>query len=88
MTTYVTGDVHGDIDIGKLTSRIWPEGLGLGEDDRIVICGDFGLAWSDPPAASDEWWLDWLEGKPWGETLFVDGNHENHDLLDAMPVSE
>lgn len=88
MTTYVTGDIHGDHDIAKLSTKNWPEGAGLRADDRLMICGDFGLVWSDPPEKSDAYWLDWLEDKPWGETLFCDGNHENHDLLDAMPVSE
>lgn len=31
--------------------------------------------------------MDWLENKPW-TTLFVDGNHENFDMLEAMPVEE
>ena len=84
---FVTGDIHGSIDIRKLGRRRWPEGATLTRDDYLVICGDFGLVWSDPPSASDEWWLGWLEDRPW-TTLFVDGNHENHDLLDAMSVTE
>lgn len=87
MATWVTGDVHGPIDIGKLSSKNWPEGRTLTEDDRLLVCGDFGLVWVDPPSSEDKYWLKWLESKPWGETVFVDGNHENHDLLDAMPVT-
>lgn len=84
---YVTGDTHGPHDIRKLGAGPFPEGRDLTRDDFVVICGDFGLVWSDPPSGEDEWWLGWLEGKPW-TTLFVDGNHENHDLLDAMPVED
>lgn len=35
--------------------------------------------------ASERWWLAWFDERPF-ETLFVDGNHENFDRLDAMPV--
>lgn len=44
------------------------------------------MPWSDPSSRSDSYWLSWLESCPWGETCFVDGNHENHDLLDSLPV--
>lgn len=87
MATYVTGDIHASYDIHKLATAKWMRGRELTGTDRVLICGDFGLVWSDPPAKEDVYWLDWLESKPWGETLFVDGNHENHDLLDSMPVS-
>ena len=33
----------------------------------------------------EKYWLDWLDKKPF-TTLFIDGNHENHDRLDAMEV--
>lgn len=32
----------------------------------------------------DQYWLDWLNKKPF-TTLFLDGNHENFDLLNAFP---
>lgn len=31
--------------------------------------------------------LAWYEDQPW-TTLFVDGNHENHDVIDTLPVTE
>lgn len=43
-------------------------------------------ALSDPYESKfEKWWLKWLESKPW-TTLFVDGNHENHERLSAMRV--
>ena len=84
---FVTGDTHGSNDILKLTGKYWPEGGNLGRDDLLVICGDFGLVWSEPASEESGFWLDWLEARPW-TTLFVDGNHENHDLLDGYAVSE
>ena len=82
---YVTGDIHGWLDIGKLTPDRWPEGTELRHSDFLVICGDFGLFWSNPPTLEEKFFLDWLDSRPW-TTLFVDGNHENYDLLDALPT--
>ena len=80
---FVTGDVHGRIDIGKLGSKLFPQGRKLDRDDYVIICGDFGCVWNGDN--QDRYWLDWLEDKPF-TTLFVDGNHENFDMLDAMDV--
>lgn len=82
---FVTGDIHGHIDIHKLTSDMWPEGRTLTRDDYLVICGDFGNVWNMD--RSDQYWLNWLENKPW-TTLWVDGNHENHDLIDGFDTEE
>ena len=82
---YVTGDTHGSYDIHKLSTRHWPEGRGLCRDDLLVICGDFGCVWNMDQ--SDLYWQDWLEEKPW-TTLWVDGNHENHGLIDTFEVEE
>lgn len=83
---FVTGDIHGPGDIRKLTEERWPQGSELSREDFLVICGDFGLVWSEPPSDDARLWLDWLEGRPW-ITLFLDGNHENFDLLDSFSVS-
>ena len=82
---YVTGDTHGYIDIHKLNSKNFPEGRTLTKDDYVIICGDFGFVWDG--GKEDQWWLNWLDNKPW-TTLFVDGNHENHDMLEQMEVTE
>ncbi len=86
---YVTGDVHGNIDINKLSAKNWPIGNTLTHTDYLIVCGDFGLIWDDPDniTAEEKYWLEWLSKKPW-TTLFVDGNHENHDRLATYPVEE
>ena len=82
---YVTGDTHGNIDIGKLSrSNLLTQGIEPGEGDYLVICGDFGLVFSPEGTAEERWWLNWLDKKPW-TTLFVDGNHENFARLNALP---
>ncbi|MBP3893285.1 MAG: ROK family protein [Atopobiaceae bacterium] len=85
MAVYVTGDIHGWLDIGKLTPDRWPAGSKLRKSDFLIICGDFGLVWTDPPTLEEKFFIDWLDNRPW-TTLFIDGNHENYDLLDSFPT--
>ena len=82
---YVTGDTHGDIDSGKLTNKRFPRQKSLTKDDYLIICGDFGYIWWGN--RKDLYWVQWLSRKPW-TTLFVDGNHENFDIINEYPVSE
>ena len=82
---FVTGDTHAHIDIRKLNTENFPIQKELTRDDYVIICGDFGLVWDG--GKSDQWWQEWLADKPF-TTLWVDGNHENHDLLGQYPVSE
>lgn len=86
MATYVTGDIHGGIGIGRLTPDRWRLGQSLRRCDYLLICGDFGLVWEENTSLENRYFLDWLNNQPW-TTLFIDGNHENHDLLDSYPVS-
>lgn len=80
---YVTGDMHGSIDILKLIDNNFPEGRNLTKDDYVIICGDFGLVWNN--SAKERYWLKWLQERSF-TTLFIDGNHENFDLLNNYPV--
>lgn len=73
---FVTGDIHGGRDIGKLNSKNFPEGRSLTKEDYVIICGDFGLIFWESPTPEEEYWLKWLNNKKW-TTLFIDGNHDN-----------
>lgn len=87
---YVVGDTHGTIDIDNLSNaKMKRRGVCPlpGEGDHVIIAGDFGLVWADPPSKEERYWLEWLDDKPF-ETLFVDGNHENFPLLDSFPEEE
>lgn len=82
---FITGDTHGDIDWQKINTKNFPEQKELTKDDYLIITGDFGGVW----------FLDKTDAyiqKNYGQrnftTLFIDGNHENHAALDAMPVDE
>ncbi|MEK8132954.1 metallophosphoesterase [Paenibacillus filicis] len=84
---YITGDVHGSVSIGKrLNTRNFPQQKSLTKKDYVIIAGDFGLVWNNDK--EDMYWRKWLNKEKSFTTLFIDGNHENHDLLDAYPVEE
>lgn len=82
---YITGDLHGDIDIGKLSAKAFPQQKTLTKDDYVIVCGDFGLVWDD--SSREHYWRKWLSKKNF-TTLFVDGNHENFPLLRTFPTVE
>lgn len=83
MAVFVTGDTHGDFT--RLRPLFFPEQSELTKEDYVIICGDFGGVWDNSP--EDAYWLDWLEEKPF-TTLFLDGNHENFDLLAGYPTEQ
>ena len=53
--------------------------------DYLIILGDFGGIWDG--SIWDDELLDWYEKQPY-TVLFVDGNHENHYLLNKYPVED
>lgn len=87
MAVFLTGDIHGELDIAKVEAFSDRAGAELTRDDFLIILGDFGLVWHDPVTPEEAARLDWFETQPW-TTLFIDGNHENFDLLDAFSVEE
>ena len=80
---YITGDTHGLIDFEKLL-RFAKKNKHLTKKDYIIICGDFGGVWDK---ATLEEVLDKFSALPF-TILFVDGNHENFDMLNAYPVEK
>lgn len=82
---FITGDCHATIDFHKLNSDNFPEGKTLDKDDYVIVCGDMGVVWDG--SGEDKWLQKWYANKPW-TTLFIDGNHENHQMLAAFPVEE
>ncbi len=80
---YITGDIHGEINVKRFNTRNFPQQKNMTKDNYVIIAGDFGLVWN--MSKEDLYWLKWLEQKNF-TTLFIDGNHENHERLDAYPV--
>lgn len=80
---YATGDTHGNFQ--RFGMKFFPEQRSMARSDYMIICGDFGGLWDN--SKKEKYWLDWLEDKPF-TTLFVDGNHENFELLNSLPKTE
>ena len=80
MAISFTGDTHGDFR--RFLPKAFPEQAGMTKSDYMIICGDFGGLWA--AGRRQEQVLDWLDSLPF-TLLFVTGNHENYDLIEAYP---
>lgn len=78
---YITGDVHGDIDFGKFV-HLRANNVSL--DDYLVILGDAGICWS--PEFTRK--IITMYRKLNITVIFLDGNHENFDMLESLPLVE
>lgn len=77
---FITGDTHGDRDrLSRWRLRKLQEG------DTLIICGDFGFLWDD--SKSEQSYLQNL-GKRKYNICFIDGTHENFDLLNNYEISQ
>ena len=75
---YVTGDMHGEI------SRFdAPEFRRLKKGDAVIVCGDFGFIWDGGEKETKN--LRKIGKKKYG-VYFLDGAHENFELLEKYPV--
>lgn len=82
---YVTGDVHGELDISKLNNSKFKAQKDMTKSDYLIVAGDFGLLFS---GTKQELYLrNELNNRKF-TTLWVDGNHENFDMLERYPVTE
>ena len=77
---YVTGDMHGQI------ARFDDPALRkLKERDTLLICGDFGFLWNGSAAEMNT--LKKLSKKKYN-ICFVDGTHENFDMLSRLKIKK
>ena len=77
---YFTGDMHGDRRrFGTLRLRL------MGPKDALVVCGDFGFLWNGGPEERET--LEWI-GRRRYPVLFLEGTHDNLELLNSYPVEE
>jgi hypothetical protein len=81
MATYLTGDTHGGRDKGGIPRWHGTVRDTLTRSDHLIIAGDCGAFWAEDSTADFRAWLQEL-----GCTvLFIDGNHEDHQRLAALP---
>ena len=78
----VTGDTHGNIDFNKI--KLLSDKKILTMNDYLIIAGDFGAIWDKNTLDTD---LSVYENLNFN-ILFVDGNHENFNLLNSFPVQK
>ena len=78
MTVFITGDIHGGLDMQSL--RDWEGGS---RGDYLIVAGDFGLPWNGDDVEEED--IRWLESRPY-RVLFVDGNHEKFDYWKRRPT--
>ena len=72
---YITGDTHGDLSLFKN-----PKLKKLNDDDILIVCGDFGFLWDG--SEKEQKAIEALSKKKY-TICFVDGAHENFDMLNA-----
>lgn len=77
---YITGDIHGDMS--RFSS---PDMRRVKKGDTLLVCGDFGFVWTG--SKKEKKLLKKLGKLPY-TVAFLDGVHENYDLLAAYPVEE
>lgn len=81
---YITGDTHGDFARFSAKS-LRRAGMELTQEDYIIICGDFGLCWAKDKTF--EYHCKNFAEKPY-TILWVQGNHENYDMIGEYPLEE
>lgn len=77
---YVTGDLH-----GQLSRFDDPALRRLKEKDTLLVCGDFGFLWDGSAAEMNT--LRKLSKKKFN-ICFVDGTHENFDMLSKLKIKK
>ena len=70
---FVTGDTHGDPErLSKSALKC------LNEGDSLIVCGDFGFVWDKTKAEQN---ILKAFSKRKYNICFIDGTHQNFDLL-------
>lgn len=82
---FLSGDIHGELEYGRVVNYFEDLALydeDLSKDDYLIILGDAGIVWDG--GAADRKVQQALRDLP-VTTLWLDGNHENFDLLEEYP---
>ena len=81
---YITGDTHGDFR--RFTKNgMKAQGKELNENDYVIVCGDFGLCWAKD--STFDYYCDFFAERKY-TVLWVQGNHENYDMIAEYPIEE
>ena len=77
---YVTADTHGERERFEEKSI-----RRLKKGDTLIVLGDFGFLWDGSKAEKKN--LAWLARRRY-KILFLDGCHDNYDLLKEYPLED
>lgn len=80
---YLTADIHGDVNIKKITRKVWPKQHELTRNDYLIICGDYGLIWRNDKTF--KYLMDFYTSRKY-TILACPGNHENFTWLYTLPI--
>lgn len=78
---YITGDLHGEFR--RFTFKRLPQQREMTREDIILVTGDFGGLWDG--ATREGHLLNIIDHKNF-TLVFADGNHENYDMLESIPM--
>ena len=82
MATFLKGDIHGNVfEIIYFINR-----FNLGKNDNIIILGDCGIAWRKDKKDLAQNIKLWNECGNEVKLYFIDGNHENFNILNSLPI--
>lgn len=79
---YITGDTHAEF--GRFSNKnLKMKVPNLDGQDYIIVCGDFGLCWEKN--RTFDYWCKFFSEKSF-TVLWVQGNHENYDMIAEYPI--
>ncbi|MGN0325866.1 MAG: metallophosphoesterase [Lachnospiraceae bacterium] len=81
---YLTGDTHAEFERFS-NRRMKNQGMELTEQDYVIVCGDFGLCWEKN--GTFDYNCKFFAEKKY-TILWVQGNHENYDMIAEYPIEE
>jgi hypothetical protein len=85
MSIYLYGDLHRTIDLEPLVEL--SKEKRVTDEDVLIILGDFGGIWYNEKDDSE--FLNRLaDSVSYKHILFIDGNHENFNRLNKLPIAE
>ena len=84
---FFSGDTHGRHTIHKFYNKNFPQQKELTKNDYVIILGDFGGIWNLKSNKDEISLLKVYKDRKF-TTLFVAGNHENHNRLNSDEFPE
>lgn len=82
----VAGDIHGVKDIGAIEQFFYySQDAHYTKEDYLILCGDVGVCGFNQ--LENSMTQQFLSSLP-VTVLFVDGNHENHPMLNDYPIDD